>query len=329
MTDSFLRPSSPPRASAWPKLAASARRTIAQEQVVISAAREPETFQEFLHLRFSKVDPYDAGKKLAVSKMVQALGFEMPKIYQVWSDPKDIKISSLPEEFVLKPANLAGKRGVYILHRISGEHGYWDSISQKRVWRKDLVREYLKWQEICKETRRKDFSVIAEEYVPGRPHNKIPLDYKFYTFNGVIRLIIQIDRNGEKPAMAFYDRDFSPIDTTPLLTPNPEQVAPAAPVVPDAAERMLAIASEISARLQTPFISIDMYDAPRGPLIGELTQSPGGPYYARLFKLTPSYDRELGALWREAARKLGTPIYQLKEGDRIPRTLSKGLPRTV
>lgn len=129
--------------------------------------------------------------------------------------------------------------------------------------------------------------------------------------------------------MFFYDRDFSVRETGGLLTPNPEHISLGSPVVPAEGERMIAIASEISLRLKTPFISVDMYDAPRGPLIGELTQSPGGPYYGRLFKLTPDYDRELGALWREAAQALGTPIHRLRDGDQIPRRPGKGLPRSV
>src|SRR5690606_19877503 len=53
-----------------------------------------------------------------------------------------------------------------------------------------------------------------------------------------------------------------------------------------------------------PFLRVDLYDTPRGVVIGELTMAPGGPqrYSAR-------HDRHLGDLFERAEARLHQDLY--------------------
>lgn len=68
------------------------------------------------------------------------------------------------------------------------------------------------------------------------------------------------------------------------------------------------MASELSVKLKSPFISIDCYASKNGPVFGELTHTPGGPWFATMYRFSEEFDKELGSAWYEAATKLGVDI---------------------
>lgn len=284
--------------------------------------RRPDGFRELLHLRFVKADTtFQPGDKNECKKLVADLGFDVPATYTKFSSARYVKFRSLPNEFVIKPNNLAASRGVYILHRIFGDQGYWESMKRQRMWASQIRKALAAWEKAWYLRRVGPFQILVEErVVSARKSNEIPLDYKFYTFNGKIRLILQIDRNVKPPAFHFYDGDFSAWDWEGALNIGPSdkiQVANAA--VPRHADEMLSKVAKLSRLLKTPFCSVDAYDARQGALIGELTPTPGGPYYGGLFSFKQHYDVELGNLWRSEAKALGQTLPMLKTGDPIPK----------
>lgn len=296
------------------------------------ALREPETFREFIHLRVIRKDlRFQTGDKLGTYELLQKIGAPVPKVYRVFEGAADVDLRGLPDEFVIKPSGMAGGRGIYILHKIAGDQGYWDSMKQTRRWSSQIKKLFAKWEEHWREKREgKPFRIMAEERVVGEvKHNAIPIDYKFYTFNGTIRLILQIDRNASPNSIRFYDGDFSEWDWRGSVEPNLEKLQIGDPVIPSCAREMLNVASRTSRLLRTPYCSIDMYASKRGPLIGELTKSPGGPYYAGLFAFSRAFDEELAREWRRASKELSEEIYLIDPADPIPRRSRFALPKNV
>jgi len=293
--------------------------------------RHPQGFRELLHLRFVKADTtFQPGDKNDCKKLVAQLGFKVPATYARFSSASHVKFRSLPEEFVIKPNNLAGSRGVYILHRIFGDQGYWESMKRQRLWASQIRKALAAWEKAWHLRRAGPFEILVEErVVSARKRNEIPLDYKFYTFNGKIRLILQIDRNVKPPAFYFYDGDFSAWNWEDALNIGPsDKIQMANAVVPRHADEMLSKVANLSRLLRTPFCSVDAYDARQGALIGELTPTPGGPYYGGLFSLKEHYDVNLGTLWRSEAEALGQTLPMLTTGDPIPKR-SNPFPRSL
>lgn len=290
--------------------------------------REPETFRELLHLRFTGRDRhFPARDKLADRDAVRKMGFETAKVYQIYSRASEVRLSNLPDSFVIKPHNLASKRGVHVLHRITGDQGYWDAMSRSRLWTSQVRERLSRIEDLWKEYRAgREFKIIAEERVQGEyKPNGVPLDYKFYSFSGKIRLILQINRNAEVPQVAFYDGDFGEWDWKRYLTLG-KSIEASDQVVPTQADQLLEVVSKLSRMLNTPFCSIDMYASTRGPLVGELTRTPGAPYFG-MFTFSDAYDRELAAEWKLAARELGVPVELVGDDEKIPTKLKNRLPK--
>lgn len=97
-------------------------------------------------------------------------------------------------------------------------------------------------------------------------------------------------------------------------------------VVPESAKEMADMARSVSAGLNTPFVSVDMFDSRRGPVVGELTPGPGGPYFGGLFVFSDAFDQRLAHQWRKACDDLGVPYPQVRHGDKIPKELYFKLP---
>ena len=301
------------------------------QQTPSAQTRRPETFRELLHLRTTRVDPYKPGDKLKVQRQLQEMGAPVAETFRVFNGASEINSAGLPDAFVLKPHGMTAKRGVHLLHRMTGEDLFWCAMEKKPFSITELQTEYGTWEELWKSKRRKGaFKIIAEELIKGaRDTGDVPLDYKFYVFDGEVRLITQTDRNVTPSVMYFWDKSFS--NTAPpmsLLTPNPKKAKLGAPIIPKHADEMLALASRVSRAIRTPFIRVDMYDSVRGPIVGELTGRPGGAYYGGLYKLSPAYDRDLAESWFSAAARLGQEVGEIGVNEKVPARASK-MPKTA
>lgn len=67
---------------------------------------------------------------------------------------------------------------------------------------------------------------------------------------------------------------------------------------------MLQVAKRVSRALDTPFISVDLYASPSGPVVGELTPTPGGAYFG-VWRFRPFFNQQLGDAWTRANVVLG------------------------
>jgi len=113
-------------------------------------------------------------------------------------------------------------------------------------------------------------TIIAEELLLDS-NQSIPIDYKFYCFNGRVELIhIHFDRFGD-PRRNLYDRNFNRIDAK-LLFPNYEGEVKR----PQNLEEAIKVAEVLASDLN--FVRVDLYLLDDQIYFGELTNYPGNGF---------------------------------------------------
>ncbi|MBF8780858.1 hypothetical protein IV505_14135 [Pseudomonas fulva] len=226
--------------------------------------------------------------KLTTREVLTAAGLQTPKQISKFSSVENIDFDELPDPVVLKLTNLSSKAGIYLLYRVKG--GYFEQLSNKLMTQVEVVDDIRR---LCKGQKS---PVIAEELITGENGVlKIPFDYKIYTFNGKPEFILQINRNPKVDEISFFDGDFEPI-TDSRATTSEEFSKPGVPIKPGNYREMLDAAKRAANELNRPFISVDMYTTGVDVYIGELTPTPGGPYFGSIFKFSDAFDLYLGSL---------------------------------
>lgn len=127
--------------------------------------------------------------------------------------------------------------------------------------------------------------VLVEPFIAEG--NDLPLDYKFFTFDGKVRFI-QVDTDREHAhKRAFFDAEWKRL---PVKLGYPED--PTDIQAPRKLAKMLQLVSALGAGFS--FVRVDFYEVGDRLLFGELTFTPE----SGLTKFEPrSVDADLGALW--------------------------------
>jgi hypothetical protein len=295
----------------------------APRQCQRSLMRVPQLFTELLHMRFMRRDPHLLlGEKMEFSRRAADAGLLCPRQFRLFERVEDLDLRGLPEAFVLKPAELANKRGVMLLQRIGGTTEYHDAMRACRIGEAQIKAEFAAWDELyrvkgvnlhsIKGTSR--LHVIAEERVVDEdPAMQIPLDYKLYAFNGEIRLIYHLNRNVTPTGIYFYDGDFRPYDPDEKLECDWKRVSKDVARVPKCSGALIESARKMSKALGMAFVRVDLYASRRGALFGEITTTPGAVYQKRSYRFRPEFDAEMGAAWHKAAKELRQEIPAFEE----------------
>lgn len=272
--------------------------------------RNAATWTDFSYFRWKRID--NPSSKLDKVKLEQFLSRnQLPhlKVLRVFENARAIELSQLPDCFVLKPASLWSGVGVMLLHKICGHSSYFDAKS-RQIISVERIKEIA--QEI-ENTNKKELRFIAEERAFDEdPNISIPLDYKVFTFHGVTKFVLQVDRNHPKPKIAFFDGDFNPILDDRVFIPEARRtLTEGTHRIPQSADQILAIARDITLKLKAAFISVDCYATQRGAMFGELTHTPGGPWYGNMYRFSDEFDQELGSEWGKACLRLNLPIRKI------------------
>ena len=198
----------------------------------------------------------------------------VPRRIAVLENLDSLSDESLPDIFVLKLANGWSSRGVMILER-TGPDEFFDHMNLQALNLESIVQIQMEKAESF--TRKEPRWIVEELVIHTLGVGAIPFDYKFYCFQGEVGLVVQIDRNSGPVKVVLFDGDFRPLKlgTDYLLG---DAAKPGVPVVPLNAPEMLWWAQRLSLEADSPFVSIDMFDSPTGPVFGEFTYSPGGTH---------------------------------------------------
>jgi hypothetical protein len=273
------------------------------DEAALTAHMLPErpSFTDYLHRRFNRREqnsPYF--DKLATADYVRSLGLKHPDTYAVLSNPRDLEPSRFPDRLVVKPTGFCSTKGVMLL-RTQQDGKFFEMMRQSTI-DIDTIRAEL--TELQNRQAGKPKIIVEELITDERNSDIIPFDYKCYTFNGTVRFIVQVDRNVKPIAISFFRDNFYPIEFDPYIEPRLGKAQRGRHRKPDCWRDILEVARQVSKALKTPFISVDTYASTKGPVVGELTHTPGGPYHG-MWRFLPFFDRELGDAWAEAERELG------------------------
>jgi len=225
----------------------------------------------------------------------------LPKLLAVTETPAELARLGLPDNFALKATHASG--GVVLVTdtaepdaRLPDPDTYWPRVAVRpeNVDWDDLVRLCEAWLGrlygggVFREWAYVDIPrrILVEELLRDADGG-VPLDFKFFVFNGKCRLA-QVDssRYGEH-RQNFFTPDWTPLEV--------ELAAPPADVTPER-PRSLARMIEISEQLatETDLVRVDLYDIDGRALFGELTSYVlGGQYRFR----PPEFDRQVGDWW--------------------------------
>lgn len=206
----------------------------------------------------------------------------LPRMYHVTRDPATIPWSSLPDRYVVKATHGSG----------------WVRIVTRAPDREALTRLCTEWLGLNYYRMRREWPykkitprILIEEFIDDGTEG-VPLDFKFFAFDGR-PAIIQVDASPfSGHTRSFYDLDWKPLPIA-LTYPNiPNEVAR-----PVHLPEMIEAAATLSRGID--FIRVDLYDTPDQFYAGELTTAPG----AGLEEFAPAeFDAALGDLWLAPGR---------------------------
>lgn len=288
--------------------------------------RPAMTWTDFSSLRWRRADvPASNLGKIAFEQFTKSNDLPCLSVLQTFASADQLSLANLPDHFVLKPASLWSGTGVMLLHRISGLDLWFDAKSGKVTTGAEVIAS-------CKRLEVRLGKPIAfmieERALDENPANTVPLDYKVFTFHGVTKFVLQVDRNHTPARMAFFDGSFEPILDDRVTISDENAQTRGAHRKPACADALLALARDVTLKLSAAFISVDCYATPNGPVLGELTHTPGGPWFGRMYAFSDQFDAELGAAWRDANTRIGKsePVvrvpYVIKHGGRVLRTIA-------
>lgn len=232
--------------------------------------RDPQTLNE--KLMWLKLNRYSSDNvvkvcadKYAVREYLENLGYGYLLNEQVaaWDSVDEIDWDALPDRFALKCNHGCG------YNIICSDKATFDVEKAKtklRTWMNDeywQVHAELNYKGIHKK-------IICEKYITGKD-GKLPVDYKFYCFNGeplYIGNFIERDLDAHTIIRGYFDTDWNHINickTEIDVSKFPK---------PDHLEEMIKLARELSKPF--PFVRMDFYESDDKVIFGEFTFTPTG-----------------------------------------------------
>lgn len=246
--------------------------------------------------------PWWVNDKFKLHKWAAENQLPMPELLRFWKTPSEMKLNDLPERFVLKPSVMFSAWGVMLLEELPNGN-YWDSLRGRELNLEQIFKEQQQAYEQCK--YKGSYRLLVEERIESPLESQqIPFDYKIHSFYGETGLVQQINRNKTPVRYAFFDGHFEPLELEKNIISDWVNRPKDEHVRPEPWKEMLEIGGRVSELLQTPFMRVDMFLSSKGPVIGELTPSPGDAFYKNNYTYTDEFDEELGRLWTVAEDKI-------------------------
>jgi hypothetical protein len=192
-------------------------------------------------------------------QFVNKYGCKVPDLYYKSKNIDEIKFSSLPENFVIRPTFGWSSKLVYLM-----KDGL--NLMDNKMYSNEELHFAI--AQTLKENPNLEF--LFEEFVKTEEEEvKIPNDYKFYTFNGEIAAIQLINRLSPKSGFStFYDEKWNLIPSLNTYYPTGTYEQQ-----PKCFDEMIDKVRTLS-RLYEIFVRIDFYATPKGAIFGEFTPIP-------------------------------------------------------
>ncbi len=184
------------------------------------------------------------------------------EIYGVYDAPDEIIYDELPQKFVIK-ATHASSYNLIVTDK--------DKLNQKKI--STLFKKWLsinQYYRMGQEWAYKDVKprLIAEKFLKDDGVTSL-IDYKFYCFNGVAKLMeVHLDRI-ENHKRAFYDLDFNRL---PYRYVSAEKTISTEVEKPSNFIEMMKLSETLAANF--PFVRVDFYSIKGRSIFGEMTFYP-------------------------------------------------------
>ena len=242
--------------------------------------KNPVYFNEklmWLKLKRYANDPLaiQGADKYMVREYVKDCGLEhtLNELLGVWDDARDIDWDKLPNRFAMKCNHACGYN---LICTDKSKLDIKASVKMLNKWlKKGTWREYAEIH-----YKKIEPKIIAEAFLEGKDGG-LPVDYKFYCFNGEPLFIGNfIERNLEEHSIVrgYFNPDWTPSD----VFAEKDQMDLSKFEKPDNLETMMEYSRILSKAF--PFVRVDFYDVDGKIIFGELTFTPTGclgAYYAK------------------------------------------------
>ena len=225
----------------------------------------PQTYNEklqWLKLYYHRPDFVKMVDKEAVKDYVASIIGEQYVIPVLgkWKRAKDIDWDALPHQFVLKTNHDGGNFGIVICK----DKNAINKRQASRRLQKSLKRNtYL----LGREWPYKDIPrvIFAEEYMEDKKCGEL-WDYKFFCFDGKVKLLFVASGRQNKSGLVFdyFDENYRPLD---VRQTHPRSAIP--PEKPKNFELMRELAETLSAGI--PHVRVDFYNVDGQIYFGEFT----------------------------------------------------------
>lgn len=251
--------------------------------------------------RANKWHPHSAiaqmNYKLRTYSLAESLGVDTPEIYRVWNSADEINLNEIEAEKIVLKAD-GGHSGISVIPLRRTGHG-WQTLNGA-----EQMSDGRPSDEVLKQLKKGRRPYFAEEFLESDAGSTIPPDIKVYTAYGQILhvLVMQTTGKGVVNRSTFSRRYFDAAgDDLGMILP----VAVYGPDIPVPQEwdNLLTSARRLSIASGIPFVRVDLYGTSRGPVLGELTATPGGKQRYRL-----QHDNMMGGACNEAEVRLQRDI---------------------
>lgn len=248
--------------------------------------KNPQTFNEKLQwLKLNDHNPMYpkmVDKILAKEYVASVIGdaYIIPTL-AIYESVDDIKLSDLPEQFVLKTNHSGGNTGVVICKDKSS----FDFEAAKKKLKISLESNMFKHSREWPYSQIRP-KVFAEKFMT-EDNGTAPSDYKVHNFNGVPKVILVCrDRFKDSGLTSdFYSDSWQHLDIERPLHPNSTSEVER----PAALEEMLELSRTLSKEI--PFVRSDFYTINDKVYFGELTFYPASGFQGFV---PEEWDKRLG-----------------------------------
>lgn len=242
----------------------------------------------------------DVQDKYKVKAYAHERGVRTAETFYVTNDPETIPFDTLPDNYFIKANhgygwNILCKEREFYFYRPDVNSAKRENIIKYKLTRQEVLEhcriwintKHSKWEWAYQHISP---LIIVEEILASRDGGELK-DYKFYTFNGIVKMIQilspSIRQNNENVLFDPRWQEFK-------LPNDKYKHSDVLPRRPDTLQDMVVAAEKLGKGLD--FVRVDLYDTTCGVTLGEMTIYPEG---GRLN--SPSYDsifnKWLGDQW--------------------------------
>lgn len=215
--------------------------------------------------------------KLTAREFVINHGIPVPELYWYGKNADEIPFDKLPRSYVIKTT--FGAAAKQVIPVIDGVNAF-----TKEKYTPEMIREFFK------ESMEKVYPygyIMIEELLTNTSGESLAKDYKAYVFNGVVHLIVVVNRlTGET---GHYTREWERISEK-IHYKHKKRVYETRP---KHYRELIEYAERLGRGIGPHHSRIDFYITGKGCVFGEFTATPATGY-----GYTPYANRLLGELWK-------------------------------